>query len=87
LTEELLARKERALLGGRMDKINRQHEKGLVAARERIAMLADAGTFVEFGQLHTSDQSGNDKRAWLHFLDVRFVFGSMYKPNIGQTAS
>jgi acetyl-CoA carboxylase carboxyltransferase component len=42
MTEELLAKKEKALLGG-MDKINKQHEKGLVAARERIAMLAEGG--------------------------------------------
>jgi acetyl-CoA carboxylase carboxyltransferase component len=74
MTEELLAKKEKALLGG-MDKINKQHEKGLVAARVRIAMLAEAGAFVEFGQLHTLDQNGNDKHAWLHFSGVRFVFG------------
>jgi methylmalonyl-CoA decarboxylase subunit alpha len=64
LTQELLARKERALLGGGMDKINRQHEKGLLTARERIAMLVDAGTFVEFGQLNTSDQSGMEEKSY-----------------------
>lgn len=49
LVEELHARRERAKLGGGEEKVARQHEKGKLTARERIALLADEGTFVELG--------------------------------------
>jgi acetyl-CoA carboxylase carboxyltransferase component len=51
LVEDLAARREQIKLGGGQEKIDRQHEKGALTARERIALLADEGTFVELGIL------------------------------------
>ncbi|MDO8199618.1 acyl-CoA carboxylase subunit beta [Conexibacter sp. CPCC 205762] len=49
LVEELHARRARAALGGGEEKIARQHEQGKLTARERLALLIDAGTFTELG--------------------------------------
>ena len=49
LVEDLEARRARIALGGGEEKIARQHEKGALTARERIALLVDEGTFVELG--------------------------------------
>ena len=49
LTEQLHAAREKAKLGGGEEKIAKQHERGKLTARERIELLADAGTFVEMG--------------------------------------
>jgi acetyl-CoA carboxylase carboxyltransferase component len=49
LVEDLEARRAQIVLGGGQDKIDRQHEKGALTARERIALLVDEGTFVELG--------------------------------------
>ncbi len=49
LVEDLQARRAKALLGGGEEKIAKQHERGKLTARERIALLIDAGTFVELG--------------------------------------
>src|SRR5215211_8591400 len=49
LVEELHERRARARLGGGEEKIARQHEAGKLTARERIALLIDAGTFTELG--------------------------------------
>merc|ERR1711963_722719 len=38
----------RALLGGGQKRIDAQHKKGKLTARERIEVLCDAGTFVEY---------------------------------------
>jgi acetyl-CoA carboxylase carboxyltransferase component len=51
LVEDLAVRREQIKLGGGQEKIDRQHEKGALTARERIALLADEGTFVELGIL------------------------------------
>ncbi|WP_026653780.1 acyl-CoA carboxylase subunit beta [Butyrivibrio proteoclasticus] len=48
-TKELQQNREKALLGGGIEKQNRQHEKGKMTARERIAYLFDEGTFQEIG--------------------------------------
>ncbi len=45
--EELRKRRESALLGGGPDRINAQHAKGKLTARERIDLLLDAGSFQE----------------------------------------
>src|SRR6185437_1643978 len=45
LVEDLHARREQIRLGGGQEKIDRQHEKGALTARERIALLVDEGTF------------------------------------------
>jgi len=49
LVEDLHARRERAKLGGGPEKIERQHERGKLTARERIDLLVDPGTFIELG--------------------------------------
>ena len=51
--EELREKTERALLGGGEDRIESQHEKGKMTARERIDYFLDDGTFNEFDQLRT----------------------------------
>ncbi|MCQ2156572.1 MAG: acyl-CoA carboxylase subunit beta [Bacteroidales bacterium] len=45
---ELVARREKAALGGGEKRIAAQHEKGKLTARERIALLLDEGSFEEF---------------------------------------
>ncbi len=45
--EELRERKDRAKLGGGPERIEQQHAKGKLTARERIEHLLDPGTFVE----------------------------------------
>ncbi len=65
LTEQLHRRRERALAGGGEEKIAKQHERGKLTARERIALLVDEGSFVEMGlhgQPHFS-QRAMDGRA------------------------
>ncbi|MGD0526851.1 MAG: carboxyl transferase domain-containing protein, partial [Polyangiaceae bacterium] len=44
---------ERALLGGGADRIKKQHEGGKLTARERIDLLLDPGSFVEFDRFVT----------------------------------
>jgi acetyl-CoA/propionyl-CoA carboxylase carboxyl transferase subunit len=51
--EELREKTERALLGGGEDRIESQHDKGKMTARERIDYFLDDGTFNEFDQLRT----------------------------------
>lgn len=43
--------KNRALLGGGQDRIQKQHEKGKLTARERVELLLDRGSFEEIGML------------------------------------
>ncbi|MGG1573718.1 acyl-CoA carboxylase subunit beta [Fictibacillus sp. NRS-1165] len=45
--EELYERKREIELGGGDDRIDKQHERGKLTARERIDLLLDEGTFVE----------------------------------------
>jgi acetyl-CoA carboxylase carboxyltransferase component len=49
LVDELHGRREKVKLGGGVEKIAQQHEKGKLTARERIDLLVDAGSFVELG--------------------------------------
>lgn len=50
-------------LGGGQDKINKQHEKGKLTARERIRKLVDPGSFVELDAFvtHRSTDFGMDQ--------------------------
>jgi propionyl-CoA carboxylase beta chain len=45
--DELNKKKEQSKLGGGQDKIDNQHKKGKLTARERIDLLADEGSFEE----------------------------------------
>jgi acetyl-CoA carboxylase carboxyltransferase component len=47
--QELADRKAELLLGGGKDRIQAEHAKGKLTARERIELLLDPGTFVETG--------------------------------------
>lgn len=49
LTEQLHQRRGKARLGGGLKKIEAQHERGKLTARERIDLLVDEGTFNEIG--------------------------------------
>ncbi|MFB6132946.1 MAG: acyl-CoA carboxylase subunit beta [Halanaeroarchaeum sp.] len=51
--EELREKRERAKLGGGEDRIESQHERGKMTARERIDYLLDDETFNEFDQFRT----------------------------------
>ena len=53
--EELRERREEALLGGGEKRIESQHDKGKMTARERIDYFLDDGTFHEFDQFRTHD--------------------------------
>ena len=45
---ELVARRETAKMGGGQKRIDAQHQKGKLTARERLALLLDEGSFEEF---------------------------------------
>lgn len=61
--EELAKRKSEALLGGGKDKIDAQHKKGKLTARERIELLVDEGSFEEVDMFvkHRTKNFGLDK--------------------------
>ena len=48
IIHELYERKLDARLGGGDGRVDKQHEKGKLTARERVDLLLDPGTFVEF---------------------------------------
>ncbi|CAA9291077.1 MAG: Acetyl-coenzyme A carboxyl transferase alpha chain / Acetyl-coenzyme A carboxyl transferase beta chain; Propionyl-CoA carboxylase beta chain [uncultured Adhaeribacter sp.] len=56
-----------ALLGGGQNRIDAQHKKGKLTARERIDLLLDAGSFEEIGKfvMHRSKDFGLDKEYYL----------------------
>ena len=66
-TERLEALREQALKGGGDARIEAQHGKGKLTARERLQLLLDPGTFQELGQLvtHRSTNFGLDKQKFL----------------------
>ena len=62
---ELRRRKEEAKLGGGLDRIEAQHTKGKLTARERVDHLLDPGSFVEtdmFVEHRTTDFGMEKKR-------------------------
>ncbi|MEM7162047.1 MAG: acyl-CoA carboxylase subunit beta [Bacteroidota bacterium] len=62
--EVLQEKMEQALLGGGEKRIEKQHEKGKLTARERIDLLVDEGSFNEIGALvqHRSTNFGLDQK-------------------------
>ena len=59
LSEELSARRSRSKAMGGDERIAQQHERGKLTARERLDLLFDKGTFVEFGLLaHQHSMTG-----------------------------
>ena len=64
--EVLREMRSRAVLGGGQKRIDQQHERGKLTARERLALLLDEGSFQEFGALATHDLNafGLDKHRY-----------------------
>lgn len=65
--KELMDLRRQAKLGGGEKRIDDQHKKGKLTARERIALLLDEGSFEEFDMFvsHRSIDFGLDKEAYL----------------------
>ncbi len=65
--EELIKLRETAKLGGGEDKVQKQHDKGKLTARERIQLLVDEGSFDEIDMFvkHRSSDFGLDKQKYL----------------------
>lgn len=65
--KELLEKRTEAKLGGGKDRIERQHEKGKLTARERIDLLLDDGSFEEFDMFvtHRCTDFGLEKQQYL----------------------
>ncbi len=84
LLADLQRRKERALAMGGPEKIEEQHRRGKLTARERIARLYDPGTFVEIGMLakspHIADRETPADGVITGFgkIDGREVFCAAY---------
>ncbi len=65
--EELLKKREQAKLGGGQKRIDSQHKKGKMTARERIDLLLDEGSFEEFDMFvtHNCRDFGLEKETYL----------------------
>ncbi len=65
--QDLNQRKEEAQLGGGQKRIDAQHKKAKLTARERLHFLLDDGSFEEIGMLvtHRSSNFGLDKQKFL----------------------
>lgn len=63
-SEELKRRQDLALLGGGKEKMDQQHAKGKLTARERIRLLFDEGSFEEIGMMvvHRTSDFGMDQQ-------------------------
>ena len=48
ILEQLEAKREQARMGGGQKRIDAQHRKGKLTARERLELLLDEGTFEEW---------------------------------------
>jgi propionyl-CoA carboxylase beta chain len=72
--EELERKNQEALLGGGEKRIEQQHAKGKLTARERVLLLLDENSFEELGKfvMHRSKDFGLDKE---HYLGDGVVTG------------
>ena len=72
--KELLQKRELAKLGGGQKRIDAQHQKGKLTARERIELLLDDGSFEEFDMFvtHRCTEFGLDDK---HFYSDGVVTG------------
>ena len=64
---ELVEKRAQARLGGGEKAIEKQHAKGKLTARERIALLLDEGSFEEMDmfKLHRCTNFGMEKKQYL----------------------
>ena len=62
--KELIEKREQAKLGGGISRIESQHKKGKLTARERIDILLDEGSFEEFDMfvVHRCKSFGMDRK-------------------------
>lgn len=67
--EQLAALKAAALAGGGAARIQKQHEKGKLTARERIELLMDAHSFEEIGMLVTHRNTDFDMDKTVYYGD------------------
>lgn len=67
LCEKLIVKREKASQGGGEKAIAKQHEKGKLTARERIAKILDPGSFVELDEFveHRCTNFGMEKTVFL----------------------
>lgn len=65
--EQLKKKRDESLLGGGVKRIDAQHKKGKLTARERINLLLDQGSFIEYGAFieHRCTDFGMDKEKYL----------------------
>ena len=65
--DELERKNQESLLGGGEKRIEQQHAKGKLTARERVLLLMDEGSFEEMGKfvMHRSKDFGLDKEYYL----------------------
>src|ERR1044072_6688077 len=63
----LKKKQEQAMFGGGAKRIDAQHKKGKLSARERIQLLMDDGSFEEIGMLvtHRSRDFGMEKEVYM----------------------
>ena len=64
LLEKLEEKNQKAMEGGGLDRIKKQHDSGKLTARERIDKLLDEGTFVELDRfkVHRCTDFGMEKK-------------------------
>jgi hypothetical protein len=64
--ERLEEQRQQAMLGGGVKRIERQHAKGSLTARERLELLFDDGTFRELDQLksHRCHEFGMEQQQY-----------------------
>jgi propionyl-CoA carboxylase beta chain len=64
---ELERKNKESLLGGGLKRVDQQHAKGKLTARERIQLLVDEGSFEELGKfvMHRCKDFGLDKEYYL----------------------
>src|SRR6266496_5098649 len=64
---ELVAKREEARLGGGIQRIDAQHQKGKLTARERIELLLDEGSFEEYDMfvIHRTKSFGLENERYL----------------------
>ena len=72
LTEQLHERRGHARLGGGLAKIEAQHERGKLTARERLDLLVDPGTFNEIG-IHGRSKPSGGYRALEQRVPARYA--------------
>lgn len=85
LLEELALKKEKALEQGGPEKVARQHDRGWLTARERVAKILDSGSFMELGLLATSDMPGMEEKTPAD--GIVLGYGAVNKRRVGVVAN